>query len=87
MGEMLAATERAKGGRPSKTCDGTTQVLPSLKELKIGRHEARDAEALAILPKGVFDHVREIFSQRGRARGGGPGGHGGGGIIVAFAFA
>ena len=48
MGEMLAGTDRAAGGRPSKTSAPREQVSepPTLDEIGIGRKESAEAQQL-----------------------------------------
>jgi HTH domain len=53
MGELLRATERASGGQPyqeKSTCDVTSQVDPTLKELGVSRKESSRAQRLAEMP-------------------------------------
>ncbi len=61
MGELLKATERAKGGRPEKTGSRRTpvSVAPTLVELGVSKKESSLAQKLASIPEAKF---REIVS-------------------------
>jgi hypothetical protein len=54
-GELLKAKEKAKGGRPSKTCTEKEQV--SLHDLGITRKQSSAWQKLAEVPKGTFEAV------------------------------
>lgn len=64
MGEMLKATERARGadygGRPSKL-DGSRELPsnppPTLKELGLKKRESSRAQLIADLPEDVFEKI------------------------------
>lgn len=62
MGEMLLATERAKGGQPyqkKSTSNSTLPVEPALHDLGISKRESSEAQQLATLPKEEFEAVKE----------------------------
>lgn len=70
MGEMLAATERDVGGRPSKdkpldTNEGLS--MPTLAEIGITYDESAKAQALAKLPEALFEEVSEGEKTRTQA--------------------
>jgi hypothetical protein len=61
MGEMLLATERAKGGQPyqkNPTGDVTVLVEPTLAELGITKRESAKAQSLAQMPVELFEQVK-----------------------------
>jgi hypothetical protein len=62
LGELLKATERAKGGQPYRKISTPTQreeVEPSLKDLGISWKESSEAQLLASLPKEIQEEVIE----------------------------
>jgi N6-adenosine-specific RNA methylase IME4 len=64
MGQMLAATDRAKppSGKGQKKTDRRSRASsdgqPTLKEIGISDNESSAAQTLAALPRAVFDQVR-----------------------------
>lgn len=61
MGELLRTTERAKGGQPyqeKSTCDGMSQVEPTLEDLGISRKESSRAQRLAGMPLEIFERIK-----------------------------
>lgn len=53
LGELLAATDRAPAGRPSKSVTACNQLtgIPTLSDLGISKRESTEAQRLAALPK------------------------------------
>ena len=60
MGEMLKETERAEGGRPSKTSHHTLPVSdsPTLSDLGLTRKESARAQTLASVPSRDFERIK-----------------------------
>lgn len=59
MGEMLAETERAKGGRKQPVPSGhQLERPPTLSELKLTKKESARAQKLAAIPRDKFDEVK-----------------------------
>lgn len=77
MGEMLAATERAKGaqktGGPGRGKRGNIVLPrlsddePTLSDLGITKRESAEAQKLAALPEEIFEKVKSGEKTRGRA--------------------
>lgn len=57
MGEMLAATERSKGGNPNLTRSSKAHVEPPLSELGVTRKESSNAQLLAKISDEEFKKV------------------------------
>jgi hypothetical protein len=69
MGEMLAATQRAKGGNPKlPTGNRTLPVAPTLEAIGVSKRESAEAQKLAALPVEDFEAVKSGQNQLGRAR-------------------
>jgi len=60
MGEMLKATERAKGGQPYQKSTGNTSEpvrQPTLADLGLTKKESSRAQFIADLPEDVFEEI------------------------------
>lgn len=61
LGELLAATDRAKGGQPEKVKSTGNRRLPvlstTLSDLGITKRESANAQALYALPEGLKQQV------------------------------
>ena len=77
MGEMLAATERARAGRKKElvtTCDQLTDndVVPTLEALGISKRESSESQMLAALPKDeqqkVIDGEKKVTEVKREVR-------------------
>ncbi len=69
MGEMLAQTERDKGGRPPETGNATLPVStsPTLADLGLTKRDSAEAQKLAALPEESFERVRSGDQTRAEA--------------------
>lgn len=55
-GEILAETEKARGGRPAKTPAATAGVsTPTVKDAGLSYHQAADFQAIAAVPEEKFE--------------------------------
>ena len=61
MGEMLSQTERADGGRPSKTSNSMLPVsdpIPTLAELGLTKRESAEAQMLYKISQEIFEAIK-----------------------------
>lgn len=64
-GEMLAASEKAKGGRPGNLSHDVTGFPPTLPQLGIERMQSSRWQKIAGLPARAFErHIAEVKSAR-----------------------
>ena len=68
MGEMLAATDRAKAGRPPKLVTAGNRLSePTITELGLSKRESAEAQKLAALPVVRFEALRAGVTTRKEA--------------------